>query len=183
MDSADIAKNKSLADHLSAYTESGNAAERQSAEDVTVEAAGRHGTISGGASEGRTDIIPAGATGDATTPGSRPVPVVRRPRKMKAKPEVIEDPREQALKIFEDLGAKYKETYEQSGIEVADRNLMLALRKHQRAFIDGGIYTAKELDDRVADLQKVLKSSGSDGTASMEDIFHRWLNEPMGAVQ
>lgn len=102
---------------------------------------------------------------------------------MKAKPEVIEDPREQALKIFEDLGAKYKETYEQSGIEVADRNLMLALRKHQRAFIDGGIYTAKELDDRVADLQKVLKSSGSDGTASMEDIFHRWLNEPMGAVQ
>lgn len=95
----------------------------------------------------------------------------------------MKDPRQKALDIYDNLGLEYKATYEKSGREVADRDLLLALRKHQMDLIDGGIYTAKELDDRVEKLQNELSSSGHTETASMEDIFHRWLNESAEAVQ
>lgn len=106
--------------------------------------------------------------------------MARKDRAVKEKPI---DPREQALRLFDRLGVAYKATYSKSGRTVADRDLMLELRENQRLLIDGGIYTAKELDDRIQDLQKEIDSSGSDGTASMEDIFCRWLNEPTEAVQ
>lgn len=109
--------------------------------------------------------------------------VVAKPKPVKEPKVEPPDPRELSLKLWDKLGIQYKKTYEKNGRTVADRDLMLDLRENQRLLIDGGIYTAKELDDRIQDLQKEIDSSGSDGTASMEDIFCRWLNGPTEAVQ
>lgn len=100
------------------------------------------------------------------------------PVKERKRPSV----RDMALKRFQKMGSDYYNNYEEKGVEHASRCLLLQYRKNQKILIDGGIYTAKELDDRVDELQSKL-SSGNDGTASMEDLFNRWLNAPSEAVQ
>jgi hypothetical protein len=57
------------------------------------------------------------------------------------------------------------------------RGLLIALRANQRLLVEGGLYTARELDDRVEQLQEHLKVGGDEGKTTMEDRFHQWLNE------
>ena len=57
------------------------------------------------------------------------------------------------------------------------RGLIIALRNHQRLLVEGGLYTARELDDRVEQLQEHLKVGGDEGKTTMEDRFHEWLNQ------
>lgn len=175
MDADDIAKNTSLANHLAAHA-GADTAGRKRTEDSEIVTVERPASVSSGNRDERENRQESGSRTGTTQARDGNVPVAKRGRK-------IVDSREKALRIFDQIGNEYKDAYDSNGREVADRNLMLALRKHQRALIDGGIYTAKELDDRVSNLQECLKSSGNDGTASMEDLFHRWLNEPTVAVQ
>lgn len=53
----------------------------------------------------------------------------------------------------------------------------MALRANQRLLVEGGLYTARELDDRVDGLQQYLKVGGDEGKTTMEDRFHQWLNQ------
>ena len=84
--------------------------------------------------------------------------------------------REEALKIYEDLGNKFNSDYERS-VTAAMRGFLHGLRANQRILVDGGLYTAKELDERVDELQSHLKTGGDEGKLTMNDKFNQWLNE------
>jgi len=86
------------------------------------------------------------------------------------------DLRQQALYTYSAIGAQFNEAYEQS-VTQAMRGLLIALRANQRLLVEGGLYTARELDDRVEQLQEHLKVGGDEGKTTMEDRFHQWLNE------
>lgn len=84
--------------------------------------------------------------------------------------------RQQALDVYSKIGAKFNGAYDAS-VTGAMRNLLMDLRANQRLLVEGGLYTARELDDRVEQLQSYLKVGGDEGKTTMEDRFHQWLNQ------
>lgn len=85
--------------------------------------------------------------------------------------------REQALQLYDEIGNEYARLYEKESKSKAHRYFLIELRKNQRILVDGGIYTAKELDERVKELQTHLKEGGDEGRMTMADQFSAWLNE------
>jgi hypothetical protein len=86
------------------------------------------------------------------------------------------DLRQQALLIYDKLGKEFNSTYDES-VTRAMRSLLMGLRDNQSLLVSGGLYTAKELDDKVNELQAYLKVGGDEGKTTMEDRFSAWLNE------
>lgn len=84
--------------------------------------------------------------------------------------------RQQALNVYSKIGTKFNQAYD-SSVTGAMRNLLMDLRANQRLLVEGGLYTARELDDRVEQLQSYLKVGGDEGRTTMEDRFHQWLNQ------
>jgi hypothetical protein len=113
----------------------------------------------------------AGGRDRATTPGW-PLTLPHHTGKVTSQHEL----RQQALYTYSAIGAQFNEAYEQS-VTQAMRGLLIALRANQRLLVEGGLYTARELDDRVEQLQEHLKVGGDEGKTTMEDRFHQWLNE------
>lgn len=87
------------------------------------------------------------------------------------------DLRQLALDVYSKIGTKFNSAYD-SSVTQAMRNLLMDLRANQRLLVEGGLYTARELDDRVDQLQQYLKVGGDEGKTTMEDRFHQWLNQP-----
>ena len=53
--------------------------------------------------------------------------------------------------------------------------LLKDLMDYGALFVSGGLMSAKELLDKIEDLQQHIKKGGSGGR-SMTDLFHDWLN-------
>ena len=107
-----------------------------------------------------------------TTPGLGIATLPSRKKPLDAEPSK----REQALQLYEEIGARFNRHYGTS-VTKAMRELLHDLRANQRVLVDGGLYTAKELDERVDQLQSHLKTGGDEGKLSMADMFSNWLNE------
>jgi hypothetical protein len=84
--------------------------------------------------------------------------------------------RNKALTLYEKIGNEFARIYDEESASKSYRYFLLELRKHQRTLVDGGIYTAKELDERVKELQSHLKEGGDEGKMTMADAFSQWLN-------
>lgn len=128
--------------------------------------------------------VPQGAGKGRETPGSSgagrnggetpgwPLSLPNHPRQVISQHEL----RQQALDVYSKIGAKFNGAYDAS-VTGAMRNLLMDLRANQRLLVEGGLYTARELDDRVEQLQSYLKVGGDEGKTTMEDRFHQWLNQ------
>ena len=114
-----------------------------------------------------------GNSGGGRTGGTTPGWALSLPHRAE---QVVRNRRRDALDVYSRIGQEFITAY---GVSVtsAMRGLIIALRNHQRLLVEGGLYTARELDDRVEQLQEHLKVGGDEGKTTMEDRFHAWLNQ------
>lgn len=132
----------------------------------------------------QSQSLPQGAGAGGETPGSSaggrnggeapgwPLSLPNHPKQVVSMHEL----RQQALEVYSKIGTKFNRAYDTS-VTGAMRNLLMDLRANQRLLVEGGLYTARELDDRVEQLQSYLKVGGDEGKTSMQDRFHQWLND------
>ena len=73
------------------------------------------------------------------------------------------------------MGQEFNENYEKS-VTKAYRELLKDLSKHMSLLVDGGVMTAKEVLDKIEDLQKHLKSGGDEGKKTQIEVMNDWLN-------
>ena len=135
---------------------------------------GRPKTLPSGAGQGTSQAGKYGANKRGASP-EWPLPLPNNSGKIATGEDSSK--RDQALTIYESLGDKFNKDYETS-VTKAYRGLLKGIRANQRLLVDGGLYTAKELDERVDELQSHLKAGGDEGKISMADMFNQWLNEP-----
>lgn len=75
------------------------------------------------------------------------------------------------------MGENYNRNFEKSH-SLAFRTYITDLRANQSLLVDAGLYSAKEIDDKVEELLAGLKAGGDEGKKSIKDVFSEWLNEP-----
>lgn len=80
-----------------------------------------------------------------------------------------------ALKKYEEISRCFTSTFETSEPK-AYGDLLKNLMDNASLFIAGQIMTAKEVLDKIEDLQIHLKKSGGAGGRTMSDMFCDWLN-------
>ncbi len=80
-----------------------------------------------------------------------------------------------ALRKYEEISRAFTFTFETSEPK-AYGDLLKNLMDNASLFIAGQIMTAKEVLDKIEDLQIHLKKSGGAGGRTMADMFYDWLN-------
>jgi hypothetical protein len=87
--------------------------------------------------------------------------------------DVVED-RLEALKAFERVSRQFAIGFNDSEPE-AYGNLLRDLMDNSALFVSGGLMSAKEVLDKIEDLQTHIKKGGTQGK-SVTDVFHGWMN-------
>lgn len=85
------------------------------------------------------------------------------------------DNRDNALRKYEEMSRRFTSTFETSEPK-AYGDLLKDLMDNASLFIAGQIMSAKEVLDKIEDLQVHLKKSGGSGGRTMGDMLHDWLN-------
>ncbi len=73
------------------------------------------------------------------------------------------------------MGNKFNANFEIS-VTKAYRELLKDLMDNLSLLVDGGVMNAKEILDKIEDLQKHLKSGGDEGKRTIVETFNDWLN-------
>lgn len=81
-----------------------------------------------------------------------------------------------ALQVFERLSRAFATGFDESEPQ-AYGNLLRDLMDNSALLVSGGLMSAKEVLDKIEDLQQHIRKSGTSGK-SMTDIFQSWLNDP-----
>ena len=92
-------------------------------------------------------------------------------------PGVTGDPikdRISGLAVFERISRAFATGFDDSEPQ-AYGYLLKDLMENSALLVSGGLMSAKELLDKLEDLQKHIRKGGSGGR-SMPDLFHDWLN-------
>lgn len=79
-----------------------------------------------------------------------------------------------ALKVFERLSRAFATGLDSSEPQ-AYGDLLKDLMDNSALLVSGGLMSAKELLDKIEDLQLHIKKGGTGGR-STTDLFHDWLN-------
>ena len=79
------------------------------------------------------------------------------------------------LKAFERISRRFAEGFDESEPK-AYGDLLKDLMDNSSLFVSGGLMSAKEILDKMADLQTHIKKGGSGGR-SVADQFYDWFNE------
>lgn len=88
--------------------------------------------------------------------------------------DLIKD-REAALKVFERISRRFAEGFDDSN-SVSYGNLLKDLMDNSSLLVSGGLMSAKELLDKIEDLQEHIKQVGGGGK-TVADQFYEWFNE------
>lgn len=78
------------------------------------------------------------------------------------------------LKVFQRLSRAFATGFDTSEPQ-AYGDLLKDLMDNSALLVSGGLMSAKELLDKIEDLQQHIKRGGTAGK-SMADVFHSWLN-------
>lgn len=78
------------------------------------------------------------------------------------------------LKAFERISQAFAEGFDESEAE-AYGQLLRDLMDNSSLLVSGGLMSAKEVLDKLEDLQQHIRKGGS-GSRSPIDVFHDWLN-------
>lgn len=79
------------------------------------------------------------------------------------------------LKAFENISRRFAEGFDDSSGSESYGNLLKDLMDNSSLLVSGGLMSAKEILDKIEDLQEHIKQSGTRGL-SVADEFNRWLN-------
>jgi hypothetical protein len=79
------------------------------------------------------------------------------------------------LKAFQRISQAFAQGFDESE-PLAYGRLLTDLMDYGALFVSGSLMSAKELLDKIEDLQGHIKKGGTGGK-SMPDMFHQWLNE------
>ena len=83
--------------------------------------------------------------------------------------------REAALRAFEKISRRFAEGFDDSS-SVSYGNLLKDLMDNSSLLVSGGLMSAKELLDKIEDLQEHIKQVGGGGK-TVADQFSEWFNE------
>jgi len=78
------------------------------------------------------------------------------------------------LQAFQRISQAFANGFEESEPQAYGR-LLKDLMDYGALLVSGGLMSAKELLDKLEDLQQHIKKGGTGGR-SMPDLFHDWLN-------
>lgn len=78
------------------------------------------------------------------------------------------------LQAFQRISQTFANGFDNSEPE-AYGNLLKDLMDYGALFVSGGLMSAKELLDKIEDLQQHIRKGGTGGR-SIADLFHEWLN-------
>ena len=87
----------------------------------------------------------------------------------------LEHDRLAGLKAFERISQAFAQGFDESEPQ-AYGQLLRDLMDHSSLLVSGGLMSAKEVLDKLEDLQQHIRKGGSGGKNPI-DIFHGWLNE------
>lgn len=87
----------------------------------------------------------------------------------------IEQDRRLGLEAFERISQAFAQAFDSSEAE-AYGCLLQDLMANSSLLISGGLMSAKEVLDKLEDLQQHIKKGGS-GSRSPIDVFSDWLNQ------
>jgi len=79
------------------------------------------------------------------------------------------------LQAFERISRAFAEGFDESEPQAYGR-LLKDLMDNSSLLVSGGLMSAKEVLDKMQDLQLHIKKGGTGGR-SMPDLFHDWFNE------
>lgn len=88
--------------------------------------------------------------------------------------DLIQD-RLSGLKVFESISRRFAEGFDESEPK-AYGDLLKDLMDNSALLVSGGLMSAKEILDKMADLQTHIKKGGTGGR-TVADEFHQWLNQ------
>jgi hypothetical protein len=83
-----------------------------------------------------------------------------------------------ALKVFEKITQAFATGFDESEPQ-AYGQLLRDLMDNSALLVSAGLMSAKEVLDKIEDLQQHIKKGGSSGRR-MEDVFHDWLTSEAG---
>ena len=78
------------------------------------------------------------------------------------------------LKAFQRISQAFAQGFDESEPQAYGR-LLTDLMDYGALFVSSSLMSAKELLDKIEDLQQHIKKGGTGGR-SMPDLFHEWLN-------
>ena len=79
-----------------------------------------------------------------------------------------------ALQVFERLTQRFSAGFDSSEPQ-AYGTLLKDLMDNSALLVSAGLMSAKEVLDKIEDLQQHIRKQGTGGR-SMPDLFHEWLN-------
>jgi hypothetical protein len=85
--------------------------------------------------------------------------------------------RERALVAFNRISQRFAVGFDDSEPK-AYGDLLRDLMDHAALLIAGGLMSAKEVLDKIEDLQQHIKKGGSAGKSAL-DLFNGWFNDPV----
>lgn len=86
----------------------------------------------------------------------------------------ITEIRQQALAAYQQIMEEFEADLD-SGDSQAYSRQRKRLSKAARMLVDGQVMSAKEIDDKLQEYTAYIKG-GAQGTRTMGDLFHDWLN-------
>lgn len=78
------------------------------------------------------------------------------------------------LQAFQRISQAFAKGFDESEPQAYGR-LLTDLMDYGALLVSGGLMSAKELLDKIEDLQQHIRKSGTSGR-SVTEIFHEWLN-------
>jgi hypothetical protein len=88
--------------------------------------------------------------------------------------DLVQD-RVAGLHAFQQISQAFAKGFDDSEPQAYGR-LLNDLMHYGALFVSGGLMSAKELLDKMEDLQQHIRKGGTGGR-SMPDLFHDWLND------
>lgn len=85
-----------------------------------------------------------------------------------------DDTRREALEAYQQIMEEFEADLD-SGDSQAYSRQRKRLSKVARLLVDGQVMSAKEIDDKLQEYTAYIKG-GAQGTRTMGDLFHEWLN-------
>lgn len=87
----------------------------------------------------------------------------------------LNESRQKALSTYSELSKRFVTNFDRSESE-AYATLLKDLMDNSAVLIEGGVMSAKEVLDKIEDLQLHLKKAGGQGGKTMGDMFADWFN-------